>query len=175
MKTTATLFLTGQTKKMAAAFVQYAVEYATNAHGEQKRKYTGQPYITHCIAVAETVARVTDDAEIIAAAVLHDTIEDTATTFDDILLTFGPRVARLVMEVTDASTFKDGNRAARKLIDLQRLAKSSADGATIKLADIIDNSKDILAHDPNFAKVYLREKAASLAVLQHGNKALPEH
>ena len=66
----------------------------------------------------------------------------------------------------------DGNRAARKLIDLQRLAKSSADGATIKLADIIDNSKDILAHDPNFAKVYLREKAASLAVLQHGNKAL---
>lgn len=172
MKTAATLFLTGQTAKFAAAFVQHAIDYATGAHGNQKRKYTGEDYVTHCIAVAETVALVTDDAEVIAAAVLHDTIEDTPCTFTDILLAFGPRVAQLVLEVTDASKPADGNRATRKLIDLAHLAKSSPEGATIKLADIIDNSKDILAHDANFAKVYLKEKAAALEVLQHGSPVL---
>ena len=78
----------------------------------------------------------------------------------------------MVMEVTDASKPGDGNRATRKLIDLAHLAKSSPEGATIKLADIIDNSKDILAHDENFAKVYLKEKAAALEVLRHGDKSL---
>jgi len=172
MKTAATLFLTGQTAQFAAAFVQHAIDYATGAHGTQKRKYTGEDYVTHCIAVAETVALVTDDAEVIAAAVLHDTIEDTPCTFTDILLAFGPRVAQLVLEVTDASKPEDGNRATRKLIDLAHLAKCSPEGATIKLADMIDNSKDILAHDINFAKVYLREKAKALEVLRHGDQTL---
>lgn len=172
MKTAATLFLTGHTAKFAKAFVEHAVDYGAGAHGEQKRKYTGLPYVTHCIAVAEMVATVSDDSEVIAAAILHDCLEDTLATFTDILLAFGPRVARLVMEVTDASRPGDGNRATRKLIDLQHLAKSSPEGATIKLADIIDNSRDILKHDPDFAKLYLKEKAAALSVLQHGNKAL---
>lgn len=172
MKYPATLFLNGQTHKQAAAFIGYAEDYARGAHGEQKRKYTGADYVTHCINVAETVATVTSDAEVIAAAVLHDTIEDTPATYTDILLAFGPRVAKLVMEVTDASRPEDGNRAARKAIDLKHLAQSSYFGATIKLADIIDNSRDILAHDENFARIYLKEKAAALAVLQHGHKDL---
>lgn len=172
MKTAPTLFLKGQTAEVAKAFVEHAVRYAAIAHGQQKRKYTGAGYITHCIAVAETVAQVTDDAEVIAAAVLHDTIEDTATTFADIVLEFGPRVAGLVLEVTDASTPADGNRAARKQIDLCHLSKSSPEGATIKLADIIDNSRDIVKHDTGFARIYLPEKAALLAVLMHGNKDL---
>lgn len=174
MKHQPTLFLTGKTAQFAAAFVEHAVIYATGAHGEQTRKYTaGQtPYVEHCIAVAETVATVTDDAEVIAAAVLHDTIEDTPVGFTDILLSFGPRVARLVLEVTDASTPADGNRAVRKAIDRAHLAKSSPDGATIKLADIIDNTQDIVAKDPNFARLYLEEKAAVLPLLKHGNERL---
>lgn len=174
MKFPASLFLTGQTARAAQIFVEHAIDYATGAHGDQVRKYSDGkvPYVTHCIAVAETVARVTDDAEVIAAAVLHDTIEDTPATFTDLLLAFGPRVARLVLEVTDASKPADGNRAVRKAIDRAHLAKSSPEGATIKLADLIDNTKNIVEHDKNFARIYLLEKEELLGVLQHGNKAL---
>lgn len=172
MKTKPTLFLRGQTHKAAAAFIEHAQAYATGAHGDQKRKYTGADYVTHCIAVAEIVATVTDDAEIIAAALLHDTIEDTPASFTDILLAFGPRVASLVLEVTDASKPADGNRAVRKEIDRMHLARSSAAGATIKLADMIDNTRDIWTHDEGFAKVYLREKMALLPLLRHGDAGL---
>jgi len=172
MKYKPTLFLKGETSQTAKAFVAYAEGYAIASHGMQKRKYTGEPYVNHCIAVAETVASVSDDAEIIAAALLHDTLEDTSKTFTDLLLDFGPRVASLVLEVTDVSRLADGNRAARKKIDLYHLARTSAAAATIKLADMIDNSRSILAHDEGFARVYIPEKSAVLAVLQHGDKTL---
>jgi len=153
-------------------YADVALGFAACAHKDQKRKYTNEPYITHCKAVMEIVAQHTDDMATICAAVLHDTVEDTSVTREDIALVFGEAVAALVMEVTDASKPEDGNRAARKQIDREHLAKSSPEGATIKLADLINNTSSIVKYDKDFAQIYLREKEAVLPFLSHGNEGL---
>ena len=78
----------------------------------------------------------------------------------------------MVLSLTDVSTLFYGNRAVRKAIDLVHTAKASAEAKTVKLADLIDNTKSIFAHDPKFAKVYLKEKALLLEVLEEGDAAL---
>lgn len=148
--------------------IKKARKFATRAHKGQFRKYTGEPYIVHPIAVAETVRLHGGSDEMVAAALLHDTIEDTNVTYDDVRKEFGITVAGLVRELTDTSSPSDGNRAVRKEIDRRRLAKASADAQTIKLADLIDNTTSIVAHDPGFAKVYLKEKEALLKVMNKG-------
>ena len=117
---------------------------------------------------------VTTDEEMLAAALLHDTIEDTDTTKADIEQAFGPEVATLVDELTDISKPEDGNRATRKAMDRAKLANVSARAQTIKLADLIHNSKDIARNDEKFAKVYMKEKAALLDVLVKGDARLME-
>ena len=85
---------------------------------------------------------------------------------------FTPRVAALVSDLTDVSKPEDGNRAARKELDRQHSAQASPEAQTIKLADLISNSKSIMEHDPKFAKVYMREKTALLEVLVQGHPTL---
>lgn len=85
---------------------------------------------------------------------------------------FGERVALLVIEVTDVSRLEDGNREVRKRLDREHLARSSHEGATIKLADLIDNTCSIVTYDKGFARSYLREKEALLEVLKHGHAEL---
>ena len=148
--------------------VKKARDFATEAHQGQFRKYTDEPYIVHPIAVAKTLSEYGATDEVLAAALLHDTIEDTDVTYEDIQQEFGLTGAELVGEVTDVSRAEDGNRAFRKALDLVHLAGASADGQTIKLADLIDNTKSIVAHDPGFAPIYLREKEALLKVLTKG-------
>jgi (p)ppGpp synthase/HD superfamily hydrolase len=80
-----------------------AVEFATKKHDGQTRS-AGVPYITHPIRVMETVSKYTSNENIIIAAVLHDTLEDTATTFDEIATTFSTDAANLVKEVTSDDT-----------------------------------------------------------------------
>jgi len=153
--------------------IDAAYNFAKRMHGEQKRKYTGAPYITHPVAVAKLVATVTYDCEMICAALLHDVIEDTPATFDDICAAgFGPSIGRLVLELTDISKPEDGNRAARKAIDRAHIAHASPRGKTVKLADLIDNTESICRYDPNFARVYMAEKRKLLAVLSDGDSAL---
>ncbi len=154
--------------------VQRAREYATSAHQriDQRRKYTSQPYDVHLKRVAELVAEVSDDPEMIAAAWLHDTVEDTPATHHDIEDRFGPGVAQLVYELTDISKPGDGNRALRKAMDRDHLARASDRAQTIKLADLIDNARDICRHDPRFARTYLAEMAALLDVLDRGHPEL---
>jgi guanosine-3',5'-bis(diphosphate) 3'-pyrophosphohydrolase len=156
------------------ALIERARAFAREKHKTQLRKYTNLPYYTHLENVADIVAFVSNDDKVIAAAVLHDTLEDTATTYDGLVATFGKRVADLVREVTDVSTKADGNRATRKNMDLKHLAKASADGQTIKLADLIDNTDSIMKYDPKFAKLYLAEKRLLLDVLTLGNPILWE-
>jgi len=148
--------------------------FATEAHQviDHRRKYTQQPYAVHLKSVAQIVSEVTDDVEMIAAAWLHDTVEDTAVTFQDLELEFGAPVARLVSEVTDVSKVSDGNRAVRKALDRDHLAQASPRGQTIKLADLIDNCRDICKHDEKFARTYAVEKAALLEVLTAGDPRL---
>lgn len=154
--------------------ISRAAAYAAVAHGkiDQRRKYTNEPYITHPFHVAELVASTGARPEVIAAAWLHDVVEDTPVTIQDIKAEFGSDVADLVAMVTDVSTRADGNRATRKEKDRQHLAKASAEGQTIKLADLIHNTSTITLFDPEFAKVYLREKAALLDVLHEGAEGL---
>ena len=139
-----------------------------------RRKYEDAPYVVHCERVARMVAEYTDDANVIAAAMMHDVLEETDVTAEEMRRVFGDAVTDLVLEVTDVCRPGDGKRAVRKEKNKEHLAKSSAGGATIKLADLIDNSASITAHDRGFAPVYLREGDALLVVLKHGDKRLWE-
>lgn len=146
--------------------------FAVVAHGDQKRKYTGAPYTVHLDEVADILYAHGFRDEVLAAAYLHDTIEDTPVTREMVEEWFGEVVARLVWEVTDQSKPGDGNRAARKEIDRQWLSKASPAAQSIKLADLISNGRDITAHDPAFAKTFLREKELLMEVLTGGDSWL---
>ncbi len=154
--------------------VDRARVYATEAHQRinHRRKYNNEPYHVHLSAVAKLVASVTDDEEMLAAAWLHDTVEDTQATLEDVEAEFGVQVAEIVEELTDVSKPGDGNRVQRKQIDRMHLAQASKRAKTVKLADLIDNCKDITRHDPRFAQVYLAEMNSLLDVLQGGNEQL---
>ena len=123
----------------------------------QLRKYTRQPYDVDLKAVAELVASVCDDQAMIAAAWLHDTVEDTPATFEDLEREFGADVMNLVKELTNVNKPGDGNRAARKALTAAH-RRSFPRAKTIKLADIIDNGEDIRRHDAKFGRVYLDEQ-----------------
>ena len=152
--------------------LQEAIEFATEAHGDQKRKYTGEPYISHPIAVMEIVREVPHTEEMLMAAVLHDTVEDTPVTIEDIKTKFGTKVAELVDGLTDVSRPEHGNRKTRKALDRAHLAKQNAEVQTIKLADLIHNTMSIGLYDPHFYKVYKEEKIKILDVLKLGNQIL---
>ena len=151
-----------------------ARKFATSAHQriDHQRKYSNQPYDVHLAAVAKLVASVSHDEAMIAAAWLHDTVEDTPATLGDIEQSFGADVAGLVENLTDVSMPSDGNRAARKESDRYHTAQSTARAKTLKLADLIDNCKDIAKHDERFARVYLVEMGALLNVLGEGDPTL---
>lgn len=151
-----------------------AREFATLAHERvgQRRKYTNEPYIVHPAAVVDLVRSVPHDEAMLCAAWLHDTVEDCDVAIDEIERVFGHDVATLVAHLTDVSKASDGNREARKAIDRAHTARACARAKTIKLADLIDNTKSIVAGDQAFAKVYLREKALLLEVLREGDATL---
>lgn len=143
-----------------------AVAFATAAHADQTRKYSGRPYIEHPLAVARLVGRFTHDDAMLAAAVLHDTVEDTSATLEDIERAFSAEVADLVSDLTDVSRPDDGNRQARKSVDLLHTAHASARAKTIKLMDLTHNTISICRHDAGFAAVFLAETAQMMPVLQ---------
>lgn len=159
---------------MSTELIQRARAFAQQAHERvgQRRKYTGEPYWHHPVAVAALVADAGGDEAMVAAALLHDTVEDTDVTLADIRAAFGDDVAALVDDLTDVSQPHHGNRAQRKALDRAHTAAASNRAKTIKLADLIDNTASIVAHDPHFARVYLREKAQLLAVLKGGDETL---
>ncbi len=155
--------------------VRKAQTYAMAAHAAvgQKRKYTGEPYIVHPAEVASIVASVPGSTpDMVAAAWLHDVIEDTGCTFTDVHMAFGIDIATLVGWLTDVSRPEDGNRATRKAMDRAHTAEAPAEAQTIKLADLISNSRSIMQHDPEFAKTYLEEKRQLLAVMTKGDPSL---
>lgn len=156
--------------------IEKARIFATAAHAaiDQRRKYTGAPYIEHPDAVARMVAEAGGDEAMIAAAWLHDVVEDTAIDLQRIAEEFGADVADLVDALSDMQSAEDGNRATRKRRAAERLAQADARAQTIKYADLIHNTQSIVAYDPGFARVYLREKRYLLEVMQAGDPALRE-
>lgn len=159
---------------MLESLEEQARRYATRAHAAagQRRKYTNEPYIVHPAAVAELVRSVSADDALLAAAWLHDTVEDTATTLADIESHFGSRVAQLVGMLTDSAQPQAKNRAARKLAHFRHTAEASPEAQTIKLADIIDNTRAIVRFDPHFARIYLVEKRVQIQLLKQGDAQL---
>ncbi|MDC0069165.1 HD domain-containing protein [Gammaproteobacteria bacterium] len=160
--------------KTKQEFLSAAESFAKEIHrkNNHRRKYTGEPYEVHLIAVSSHIAAIEGSPEMIAAAWLHDLVEDTDTTVLAIEQKFGSAVANLVSELTDISTEADGNRRARKMIDRSRIAFISSDAKTIKLADLIDNAKSIIEHDQRFAKVFMGEMKLLLPVLNEGHALL---
>ena len=146
---------------------QSALVFATAAHAAvgQMRKYSDDPYIVHPIRVAVTVAKFGGTDEMIAAAYLHDVVEDTGVSIEDILDMFGSVVAVIVDGLTDVSKPEDGNRAVRKAMDRQHSADATWAAQFVKCADIIDNASDIGDNDPSFNIVYRKEMVALLEVL----------
>jgi (p)ppGpp synthase/HD superfamily hydrolase len=140
---------------------------AIEAHGSinQVRKYTNEPYHVHVLAVAELVSTKTNDEEVLAAACLHDVLEDVAPFMsqygkDFIRAEFGDRVLSIVEELTDIYTkenYPDLNRKKRKALEADRLSKVSEEAKLIKRADIFDNNKTLMG--TSFEKVWLEEKA----------------
>jgi (p)ppGpp synthase/HD superfamily hydrolase len=125
-----------------------AARFAAEKHVEQRRKgKAGAPYVNHLLEVAELVATSTDnlDTNLIAAALLHDTVEDTATTHQELCETFGEDVADLVAEVTDDKSLP---KATRKALQIRNAPHKSERAAKIKLADKISNLRAILASPP---------------------------
>tara|TARA_B100000497_G_scaffold37518_1_gene44071 strand:- start:224 stop:727 length:504 start_codon:yes stop_codon:yes gene_type:complete len=144
--------------------IDKAFAFATAAHAAvgQKRKYDGAPYIVHPQRVADIVRTYGGSDDQIAAAYLHDVVEDTQVDINTIRDMFGDTIAELVSDLTDVSCSYDGNRATRKSIDMEHTLCGSVDAQFVKLADIIDNSRDIAENDPSFWKVYQKEMLALL-------------
>jgi len=145
--------------------------YVAHASVDQKRKYTGEPYINHPAAVVAILKTINPTPEMIAAAWLHDVVEDTTITLEHIEEVFGPKVREYVYYLSNPG-LEAGNRTIRKANDRDRLAGAPPEVQTIKLADLIDNSYSIEQHDPSFAVLYMKEKEALLQVLHAGHSVL---
>jgi (p)ppGpp synthase/HD superfamily hydrolase len=140
--------------------------FAVAKHGDQKRKYDNAPYIQHLDNVAAILTEFGyTDPFTIAAALLHDTVEDTQTIIQEINDTFGEQVGQLVYWLTDA---EKGDRKTRTLQSAWRLSRAPLNAKLIKLADIIDNGTSIMQHDQEFAPVFLEEKHVILQGMDEG-------
>ena len=125
-----------------------AASFAAKKHRDQKRKgVLGEPYINHPLEVAKLLSVVGDvrEHEILIAAVLHDTIEDTDTNETEIEKLFGKKVASYVLEVTDD---KNLSKPARKQFQIDHAPKLSVGAKQIKLGDKISNIDDIIKNPP---------------------------
>lgn len=149
--------------------VSDALVFAAKAHGDQRRRYSGEFYVAHLIEVHRLVEQAGGTEDMQCAALLHDVVEDTPCTAIVIEFSFGENVAQMVLSLSDLET---GNRATRKAASCARLGAASAEVQTIKLADLISNSRSIIERDPDFARTYLKEKVALLRVLDKGDRML---
>jgi guanosine-3',5'-bis(diphosphate) 3'-pyrophosphohydrolase len=158
-------------------------EFADKAHGDQKRKYTSERYIVHPERVTKLCQQYTSSIPVLAAALLHDVLEDTRVTKTDLhnFLLFviskedAKQTTQLVVELTDIYTkskYPRLNRKRRKQKEANRIEKTSPDAQTVKYSDIIDNCKEIVVHDPEFAHVFLMECKMLLKIIPNGNAEL---
>ena len=125
-----------------------AANFAAQKHSKQRRKNVdASPYINHPIEVAMHLSRVgnIDDEDVLAAALLHDTVEDTQTTKEEIVAEFGERVAHLVLECTDD---KGLAKTERKRLQIVNAPHKSPGAKMIKISDKTCNLRSILADPP---------------------------
>ena len=145
--------------------INEAIEFAAKAHEGQLRKGTKKPYIVHPIEVSEIVSAMTDDEEVICAAVLHDTIEDCRGITKDVLkLRFGDRVAELVAQESEDKTL---SWKERKSATIARLKDAQREVQLIGLAEKLSNMRDIDRDYPVVGeKLWERFRMKSKAALE---------
>ena len=133
---------------MSNQLILKAAHFAAHKHRDQRRKDKEvSPYINHPISVAKIISEIgnVEDPEVLAAALLHDTLEDTETTHKELVENFGARVCHLVQEVTDD---KDLDKPIRKQLQIEHAKEISEGAALIKLGDKISNVTDITKTPP---------------------------
>jgi hypothetical protein len=161
------------------------IGFVENAHGSQTRKYTGEPYIGHPIAVCNIVSKYTDDIPTLVAALFHDVVEDTDVTIEQIrefLNGILPPIfveisIRIILELTDVFTkeaYPELNRKERKRRETERMSMISEEAQLVKYADIIHNAPSIIINDKDFAPVFIQECGEKLRVMDKGNPILRE-
>ena len=133
-------------KYLETDLLDRAIIFATKAHHNTERRGKGFPYIVHPMEAVEIVATITPDQELLAAAALHDTIEDTDVTVEDIRRLFGNRIAQLVMDESDRFTEGVSEQESwheRKQAAINRLAAASHDAKIVALGDKLSNMRAI--------------------------------
>ena len=126
--------------------VDAAIRFAVDAHAGTERRGKGFPYVIHVLEAMSIVATMTSDPELLAAAALHDTVEDTSVTLDRIREVFGARVASLVETETDIQLSEDGRQKTwreRKQAAIDRLAATSREAKMVALGDKLSNMRAI--------------------------------
>lgn len=169
---------------LADTMYQNALAYASLVHKGQVRKYTGEPYIEHPKLVAKIIhdyMELCDDIPLFAfdpidyskmccAALLHDTIEDTNATYEQIQKLSGKEICDLVYWVTDELTPEDGNREFRKRKYLEKILESPYEAKCLKIADILSNIRNLAEvvpdDDKDFAVKYIGEKEELVKALK---------
>ena len=154
-----------------------AAAFAAKKHTGQKRKgKEGEPYINHPLEVANILASVggVDDPDVLTAGLLHDTVEDTGTTRNEIAERFGSRVADIVMEVTDD---KGLPKQERKRLQVEHAPNLSRGAKLVKLADKISNIRDVIERpaedwDDQRRREYVEWGVSVVAGLRGVNAAL---
>jgi len=159
--------------------------FAADAHAGQRRKYVNEPYIEHPVRVMYTCMSQNMALPTLCAALLHDVLEDTKVTEDELMIFLrslfnhgeASEILSLVLQLTDIYTNKNypyWNRRLRKAAELERLKTASPEAQSIKYADILDNVDAIVEEDESFAKVLLGEYQQQLKGLVKGNSILRE-
>lgn len=168
--------------KLPFMIIERARDFAFHWHTAigHKRKYTEEPYIHHLENVAQNVIKVGGTHQMVAAAYLHDLLEDVfpicnGVNVEALIEKFGAEIAQMVVDLTDVYTkeaYPDLSRKERKRLENERVAKLSPDVKTIKLADLADNVPNVVQHCERFAKVFLAEALELLPCLMEGNSDL---
>ena len=170
-------------KPLNTELLDRAIIFAVKAHAGTERRGKGFPYIVHPMEAVEIVATITPDQELLAAAALHDTVEDTDVTIDQIREEFGERIANLVASESDVmiqGVSEEDSWHARKQAAIDRLARAPHDAKIVALGDKLSNMRAIArdyavkgdelwkifhAPDPSDHEWHYRGLAASLRVL----------
>lgn len=134
--------------------IQEAYWFAYKKHEGQFRKFSKKPYITHPLSTAYLVAQITSDEDLVIAALLHDTIEDTNTTYYEINLKFGDNVMYLVKELTIDNI---NTQLTKKEYLAQAMNYMSSDALLIKLCDRLHNISSLNLTPKNFFNYYIGE------------------
>jgi guanosine-3',5'-bis(diphosphate) 3'-pyrophosphohydrolase len=157
-----------------------AINFAAKKHRKQKRKGAdGEPYINHPLEVLNLLTGVgkVEDFDVLAAAVLHDTIEDTDTTEEEITELFGSKVSKMVLELTDDQSLP---KAERKQLQIEHAPNISDGAKQIKLCDKISNIGDIMENPPDGWSKHRRREYVEwgeqvVAGLRGANASLEKH